>query len=88
MEWINVNCPICGPSFVGDCIHQPKVYASRVKNPEYLIAAKDMLGNAKKDLCLAISAFNKTGEDFERTTDQIKQMIGDIECAIFELDNQ
>jgi len=59
-----------------------------MNKPEYLVAAKDMLNNAKRDLCLAVSAFEKTGGDFESTISQIKETIGDLECAVFEIDNQ
>ena len=59
-----------------------------MKNPGYLDAAKDMLKNAKTDLCLAVSAFEKTGGDFKNTIAQLKETIGDIECTVFEIENQ
>ena len=56
--------------------------------PEYLIAARDMLNNAKLNLCHAISALTMTGANFDKTNDEIKKTIGDIEYAIHLLDDQ
>lgn len=53
----------------------------------HLLAARDMLANAKRDLCMAISAFERVG-GFDSTIAQLKQTIGDLECALFEMDNQ
>ena len=50
--------------------------------PEYLIAAKDMLGNAKQNLTFAVTALQKTGGDFSETISAIKETIGDLECAL------
>ena len=57
-----------------------------MEHPEYLIAAKDMLTNAKYNLCMAVSAFEKTGADFGKTIKELKEVIGDLECAIVTLD--
>ena len=27
---MQANCPFCGPSFIGDCRHQPKVYGAEM----------------------------------------------------------
>lgn len=53
---------------------------------EYLVAARDMLQNSKVNLCHAISAFEQSGGEFEKTIEQAKTTIGDIECSIYKLD--
>ena len=55
-------------------------------SPQYLIAARDMLNNAKRNLCYAVSALERTGGDFESSISQIKETIGDLECAVHKFD--
>lgn len=49
---------------------------------KWLLSASGSLANAKRELVYAITAFERTGGDFNKTISNIKQVIGDLECAV------
>lgn len=55
---------------------------------EWLVAAKQSLENAKRELVYAARAFERTDGPFEQTIKEIKENIGDLEMSIEALKDE
>ena len=55
---------------------------------EWFLPARASLENANRELVCAVRAFEQSGGDFEKTINELKQSIGDLECCISMLNEQ
>ena len=71
----DANCPFCGPSFIGDCAHQPKVYSNRRFKKNYKLDGWPIADNKHKSILSnddLVRLLNDLHEENERMREAFK----------------